>query len=749
MSRWKTWTARLGCLGCLGTLALGGAGTLGTIGTIGYAGYLLQQHWENTLRAQLVDPTNGELDFDDIQLALDSVTLTGVTLSSSTGDELLTVETMTAYGDPWSWTADHITITSAELDGVHVNLVRTGAEWTTPSATLALFQSGSSLALPKTDVTSLKITRVTAALGSPEGVVNATIADIDVPAVSATMAPGLLVDHGRITAHDLTLEVPDGESVAVKEVGLDLPTLTPYLAALSAENVDLQGISATVPSKGWTLPGRLPAILHTASGPQLPPVSATHIAGSSLDLRVRGSQARAQISAMKVPSLVVSEGKLEPLTLTLTAPKLTGEGPGAASTDFLSVTLPPIGAGSTLGLGHVHAGPTTATLVKGATDLGLPVEGFALLRLAGGGPTRIHLIEAPSATAEFIEGSGTVTASVSTLAGNGLVMGPKWSIESANTGAVRIFEGDRDVVTVASSNLSAGGVLTVRNAKMRAAITEERRLVLPTIAMSHVPAWLGGTSTNAWLGFDLAALPWRPQKLVVEGADVLVKDAAFVSPPVRWELDVGSFTLGPMTGDSLPFHLETRVAKGKVIASGNLKSTASIRSLSIDARRLDLTAFEAYAAPMLERFGISILTGRVKATLTGNLLDSRLNLKGPTIAWDLSLKGHTPAGKVLARGRIDRVEVPVELHGDLSDPDFSPIAEVTNGLIRGLTGQGATLKAGDLSLDTTDFTSSLNAKSKTAGKAADSSRDRADQAKDDAAKAAQELGNALKGKFKR
>ena len=749
MSRWKVWTARIGCLGCLGTLALGGAGTLGTIGTIGYAGYLLQQHWENTLRAQLVDPTNGELDFESIQLGLDSVTLTGVTVSSSTGDELLTVETMTAYGDPWSWTPDSITITQAELDGVHLNLVRTGAQWTAPTATLALFQSGSSLSLPKTDITSLKVTRVTATLGSPEGRFNATVADVDVPAVSATMAPGLVVEHGRVTAHDITIEVPDGESVSVRELGIDLPAVAPYLAALSADNVDLKGIHATVPTKGWALPGLVPAILHTTEGPQLPALSAANIAGSSIKLAVRGSTARAEMTGLKVPKLVVSEGKLESVHLTLSAPSLTGDGPGAASTEFLTVALPPIGAGSTLGLGHVRAGATIATLVKGEVDLGLPVDGFALLRLAGGGPTRIHLIEAPSAAVSFIEGAGTVSATVTTLAGNGLVMGPKWSLDSASTGPVRIAEGDKDVVTVTSSVLSAGGVLTVRNAKMRAAITKNRRLVLPSIAMSHVPTWLGGTSSDDWLGFDLASLPWRPRKLVVDGADVVVKDAAFVSPPVRWDLDVGSFTLGPMGADALPFRLETRVAKGKVIATGNLKSTASIRSLKIDARRLDLTAFEAYAAPMLERFGISILTGRVKATLTGNLLDSRLNLKGPTIAWDLTLKGHTPPGKVLARARIDRVEVPIELHGDLSDPNFSPIAEVTNGLIRGLTGQGATLKAGDLNIDTTNLNASVKAKSKTANKAADNTRDRADQAKDEASKAAQELGNALKGKFKR
>jgi len=406
---------------------------------------------------------------------------------------------------------------------------------------------------------------------------------------------------------------------------------------------------------------------------------------------------------------------LDPTSLTLGPVPAVAWGPvstGAVSLaskagDVVTIDKLHLSAGSIdptatrLDIPYVTTGGLTATLRKGERWFAVPTGTWALFGRPGApdgwSGLRVGKIELGPLDAGIVAASGTLAVRCPGGEASAVGLNPTaarpWSVGSAVLRELSIST-DEPFATIAKVTLNQGGLLDAEGVELWTRMRKNRSLKLPPVVKEHAPSWIGGepTSTDGtWFGVDLGTLPWQPTQARLRNATIHLDDARNSDPPLQWVVSVSSASMGPMGKDRLPFTALGTVAEGSFEASGGLRSSGQA-VVNVAAKQISLKALTPYVDDLLNTFGMKVKAGTVGGDLKLTLNGSRLKIEGPARARRIEMGGKSGVANLAnatlqaLTGERTRVDLNLDISGDLTDGDFSPFRLVLAAVVQDLAG---------------------------------------------------------------
>lgn len=736
-------------MGCAGMVGVGAVAALGLLAVVAGGVWWLGTQWEATLRAAIVTPTGGEVDFESVRPSFGGVTVTGLVVRAADGEPVLEADALVATGNPWSWTTTHVGLDAAELRGLKLVLRREGDAWALPTTTLDLLAGrAQGASLPELTVPRLVVTDGVIEVRAPEGAFDVRV---DAGMLTALRAvPGASLEVGGASASTLAFAVGDDDELVL--TGLSAKTALQGTTSLALSDIRVASLEGTVGRGGWTLPEKLVGTLSGGEGIAWPAIAVSGAKVGETTLRARAGGARLRTGEVEVGDAAVHLGTgLEvsvPGTVKVGGVRLVGaDGAELASTPWASLRLEPWGAESgRVRVASLSTGLVTATLQKDPT-LGVPEATYALLRAGGQGPVRVGHASLESTALTLSTGTGPLRIETGAVEASDITAPARLAVGSATIRGARVDDSGTTFARGDTVTFGADGRLAVSGGEVWTEVRADRTLALPAGVKDHAPTWLGGVSTSdgaPWFGVSFTEAPWRPQRMTATGVVVHLRDGALVQPAVDWTMRLERLDLGPIAGDVLPISGVLAVADGTADLQGRLRVGGALR-LQVDGKGMSAVAFEPYAAKTLDDLGVDLVGGVVKSDLLVRLVGSELDLTGDAKLKKVALDGRNATGKVLAQaaGRVASIDVEVDVHGDLTDPEFSPVKQVIGAVVRGAVSS----VKGDAVAGVAGSEAAAGVRN-TAGKAEDRAKDEAEKVKGAIDDLGSKLGIGKGGKAK-
>jgi hypothetical protein len=694
-----------GCLLALAMLAvLAAVGLFITLRAV-------EQRWERTLREALATATGDEIGFGDLQLGLSGTTLTEVYIQDTSGKPVLTARELHLAFNPWTQSRESLQVDAVRLDGVAVSLHRDDVRWGLPETSLALLMEHDlqELPWPELRVGVLEIAELELELRGPESSVAVSAPGLTTTGLVVTLEGEAGLSLGPVIIPELDLSAPEGETIAVSGLALEIAPFHPGDEVLTLGAVRVEGVSAELGSGGWKVPDAAATALEGAEGIPWPGVSLADLTVSTLQLAAGGGADRSTVNVGGV--------KLEPTTLTLGpapalswgpvstgAVSLASSGGEVARIEHLYIAGGELDRSATqLSVSHVTAGPLRATLRKGERWFAVPAGTWAIFARSGAPGTwsglRVGKVELDSLDADIIAPSGTLDVIATGAEAAGVGLNPSaarpWSVDSATLTALTATSQEETFATVASVQLSNGGTINIDGVELWTRLRKNRTIKLPPVVKDHAPSWIGGDladSDAAWFGVDLSTLPWQPQRASLRNATIHLDDARNADPPLQWTVQLSSASMGPLSKGRIPISAVGTVADGSFEASGGLKSGGNA-TVNVAAKKVSLKALTPYVDDLLDAFGLKVKAGTVGGDLTLNLRGSKLKITGPARARRIELGGKSGmaglanAALQAVTGERTRVDLELNVGGDLTEQSFSPFRLVLGAVVGDLVGE--------------------------------------------------------------
>ncbi len=746
--------------GCLGTVTIL---AIGAVVAVVLTLRVVQQRWERTLRGLLAETTGDEVDFAELHIGLTRTALTEVEIRDSDGAAILSARELAVAVSPWALNRDTWRAEGVRAEGVVVDLHRSEGRWGLPETTLGRLGQVDlqQLPWPELQLGELDVQDLTLRLADDVRAVEVSIPTVSSTSVAIDIGEQLELALGPIQVPTVRVSAPESETIEITEVSAVVEPWALGADALTVTSLDAGSVSADLGALGWRIPDAAVAVLDGAEGIPWPAVAVQAIAVDSLVLQAGSGDERATARVHGVT--------LKPTTLTLgPAPALAwgAVGTGAVTLsrgggELVRMSGLSIGEGeidpsaTRLSVGWAQARGLEATLRKGERWFAVPTGTWAIFGRPGApgawSGLRIGKVELTSLDADIVAPSGTLKLVAEGAEASAVGLDPSaarpWSVGSATLSGLTATSEGETFATVASVDMSEGGLLSASGAEVWTRLRRNRSVKLPPVVRDHAPSWIGGTledSTAAWFGVELGTLPWQPKQARVGKAVVHLDDARNADPPLQWTVNLSSATVGPMGEDRLPITAAGTVAEGGFEAVGGLYPGGKA-VVDVSASKLSLKALTPYVDDLLDAFGLKVKAGTVGGDLTITLRGSKLRVSGPARARRIELGGNnTTSGLANAAlqaltGERTRVDLELNIGGDLTDSEFSPFRLVLAAVVGDLVGE-ATDAVGSLLEELADEAQGGGNKRKK-GK-----RDNAqDQAQDALESIAGELQDALTG----
>lgn len=719
-------------LGCL--LTLGVMTVLTTVAVV-LTLRVIEQRWESSLREALASATGGEIHFEDLQLGLSGTTLTQVQVDDSAGQPVLAVRELHLALNPWTQSRDSWQADAVRLEGVEVSLHRDELRWGLPETCIALLLEHDlqELPWPELRIGVLEINELSVELTSPEA-----RASVSVPSLSTTGLVLILEGQvelalGPVSIPDLELSAPESEIIDVSGITAQIAPWSPGGEGIELGAVQVERVSVDLGARGWRVPDAAATALAGGEGIPWPAVEITSVTVAHLGLAAGGGAERSRANVAGV--------QIETTTLTLGPEPALAWGPVATGSVTLSSTDAEvvhidrlnISAGSIdraatrVALDRVAAGGLQATLRKGERWFAVPTGTWALFARPGapGAWSGLHVgqIELGSLDAQIIAPSGTMSIRCGGGSATDVGLDPSvarpWRVGSAVLDGLTIAS-DEPFATVARVSLQQGGLLAAEGVELWTRLRKNRSLKLPPVVRDHAPSWVGGDLTDggaSWYGVELGTLPWQPKQATLRDAIIHLDDARNADPPLQWMVAISSASIGPMGKERLPFSAVGTVAEGSFEANGGLRSTGTA-VVNLAAKQVSLKALTPYVDDLLDTLGLKVKAGTVGGDMKLTLQGSRLKIEGPARARRIELGGKSGvAGLANATlqaltGERTRVDLQLNISGDLSDASFSPLRLVIGAVVRDLVGEAVDSLVDELGLDEATETAKKKGKKK-------------------------------------
>ena len=679
---------------------------------------VIEQRWESSLRSALEAATGEEISFEDLQLGLGGTTLTQVSISDSAGQPVLTARELHLTLNPWSQTRDNWQVDAVSLVGVELSLHRDELSWGLPQTTIAMLMEHDlqEIPWPELRIEALELQEINVELKGPETSAALMMPSLTTGELVLTLDGEVELSLGAVDIPTLELTAPEGETITASGIAFEVAPWSPSHEQLQLGPVQVESVSTDLGARGWRVPDAIATTLATGEGIPWPILAIEAVTVGSMGLAAGSGEDRSTASVGRVglgPTTITihPEPALAWGPISTGAVSLASEAGQVVQIERLNISEGGIAlTASRLALPWVSAGALSATLRKGERWFAVPTGTWALFGRPGAqGPwSGLHIsqLELSTLDADVIAPSGTLA--IHSTGGKAASVGldPRtrrpWSVGSAILDDVAIST-DEPFATVAQVRLTEAGTLEADGVELWTRLRKNRNLKLPPVAKEHAPSWVGGelaSSEAAWFGVELNTLPWQPKRATLRNATIHLDDARNADPPLQWVVAVSSASMGPMGKERLPFTAVGTVAEGSFEANGGLRSGGNA-VVNVAAKKVSLKALTPYVDDLLDAFGLKVKAGTVGGDLTLTLRGSRLQIDGPARARRIELGGKSGmAGLANATlqaitGERTRVDLELDIGGDLSDSSFSPFRLVMAAVVGELVGE-ATDALGEL-----------------------------------------------------
>jgi len=697
----------VGCLGTLFIIAIGAAIAVALTLRV------VQQRWEQTLRDLLAETTGDEVDFDELRIGLTQTALTQVEIRDTSGAAVLTAQELAVAVSPWALNRDTWRADLVRAEGVTVDLHRQDGRWGLPETTLGRLTEVDlqQVPWPELQLGVLDVQDLTLRLTDGERAVELAIPTVSSTSVTASIGEQLELALGPVQLPGISVSAPEAETIEISNVAAAVEPWTLGADTLTVTSLQVGELSADLGATGWRVPDAAVAILEGAEGIPWPTVGIEAIAVDSLLLQAGSGDERATAR--------VRSASLKPTTLTVgPTPALAwgAVGTGAVTlsrggTELVSMTGLSIGAGeidgsaTRLSVPWAQARGLEATLRKGERWFAVPTGTWVIFGRPGApgawSGLRIGTVELTSLDADIVAPSGTLTLVAESGEASAVGLDPSaarpWSVGSAKLAGLTAASEGETFATVGSVILGETGLLSASGAEVWTRLRKNRSIKLPPVVRDHAPSWVGGTledSAAPWFGVELDTLPWQPKQARITKAIIHLDDARNADPPLQWTVNLASASVGPKGKDHLPITATGTVAEGSFSASGGLypKGKAVV---DVTAKKLSLKELTPYVDDLLDAFGLKVKSGTVGGDLTLTLRGSKLKITGPARARRIELGGNSKtsglanAALQAITGERTRVDLELNIGGDLTDGDFSPFRLVLAAVVGDLVGEAS------------------------------------------------------------
>jgi len=669
---------------------------------------VVEQRWESSLRSALETATGGEISFEDLNLGLRGTTLTEVRINDSAGQPVLTAQELELSLNPWSQTRDNWQVDAVSLTGVELSLHRDDLRWGLPETSIGMLLEHDlqEIPWPELRIDSLELSEISVELKGPESSASLTLPSLTTSGLVLSLADQARLELGPVTIPLLDLTAPDGETIHVSGITAEIAPWGPTDEQLTVTTVQIEQVNTDLGAQGWRVPDAAAATLTGGDGIPWPTVAIESVTLGSLALAAGGGEDRTTVRVGRVT--------LEPTSLTLGPVPAVAWGPvstGAVSLaskagEVVTIDTLHLSAGSIdptatrLDIPHVTTGGLTATLRKGERWFAVPTGTWALFGRPGApdgwSGLRVAKLEIGALDAGIVAASGTLAVRCPGGEASAVGLDPTaarpWSVGSAVLRELSIST-DEPFATITKVTLNQGGLLEAEGVELWTRLRKNRSLKLPPVVQEHAPSWIGGepTSEGAWFGVDLGTLPWQPTQARLRDATIHLDDARNSDPPLQWVVSVSSASMGPMGKDRLPFTALGTVAEGRFEASGGMRSSGQA-VVNVAAKQISLKALTPYVDDLLDTFGMKVKAGTVGGDLKLSLNGSRLKIEGPARARRIEMGGKSGVANLAnatlqaLTGERTRVDLNLDISGDLTDGDFSPFRLVLAAVVQDLVG---------------------------------------------------------------
>lgn len=697
-------------------LAVGCALTLGMLLALAAVGAVLtlrvvEQRWERSMHEALAAATGDEIGFEDLQLGLTSTSITGIRVQDSAGKPVLEIRQVDLGLSPWAMSREQWQVDWVLLEGVVVDLHRDEDRWGLPETTLAMVGEHDlrQLPWPELRLGVLDVQDLTVKLQGNGDAVSVSIPSLAVAGLGVGIAEQVELSLGPVVIPELGASAPAGETVTLTGLGISLEPWTLGEPTLGVSSLQIEGVASELGAGGWRLPDLVAEALDGAEGIPWPQVAVQELALASLSLAAGSSGERAHARVTSI--------SLGPTTLTIAPTPTLAWGPVTSGSVALSrdgEELVRLG-GLSIGEGSIDRSATsvavpwvsvrglTATLRKGERWFAVPTGTWAIFGRpdapAAWSGLRVSSVKLDGLDAQIVAPSGTLGLTSTGGDASGVGLDPTasrpWRVTSATLNGLTIRE-DEPFATVKQVQLSEAGVLTADGVELWTRLRKNRTIKLPPVVRDHAPAWIGGEleGDGTWFGVDLGTLPWQPKQARLRGAIIHLDDARNADPPLQWTVALSSASLGPMTKERLPLSAAGTVAEGSFEASGGLYANGKV-VVNVAAKQVSLKALTPYVDDLLDSFGLKVKAGTVGGDLKIALRGSRLKITGPARARKIELGGNNKtaglanAALQAVTGKRTRVDLELDVGGDLSDASYSPFRMVLGAVVGDLVGEAA------------------------------------------------------------
>ena len=465
----------------------------------------------------------------------------------------------------------------------------------------------------------------------------------------------------RLRVDDATVTIDDDEALKLPEATLawlqGQSTGTPLVPRLTVGRLDIRGLTA---------------VANEAS------VSVETVSTEGLVVTVEPDALGAVWSTVELGSLTVA-----------------GSGPVAS----VARAMVPEGTWSSTDsrfeIGEVTASQVQATVRWGEDRFGVPAS--LLGALAAPGWERVGVSSLALREVDLtVVGQGeplSVPMEEVTVSDLSAEPGVPWQFAQATATGVSVHDGERQVAEVETVTLGADHVLRADGVRAWTAFRDDRTLVLPPVLEDHVPDWLGGRlqRTDAHWGVAFPGSPWVPERAVVTDMTVHLQDHVIAEPDTDWVLPM-KVSLGPAHRWGTDLRIDGQACDGAWSLDGRLGAERSLTA-DVTVRDMDLAQLDMYLDPSMRKMGgVTLKEGRGSGGFDLVLTGPSFKMVGPGRATGVVMEGSPVAGAGnlgvgLAGGRDNTVMIKLDARGDLSNPRFSAVRAVFNGLAQGLAPQ--------------------------------------------------------------
>jgi hypothetical protein len=330
----------------------------------------------------------------------------------------------------------------------------------------------------------------------------------------------------------------------------------------------------------------------------------------------------------------------------------------------------------------------TGSITWDAHAFGVPETAFRLAGFAGG----VEVAELRVDRADLlVHGrTGAVPVHVDRIVVPALDVGSEgWRVPGGTLSGVEA-RWERVRATVHTAQLGQDGTVRLEGTEAWTRVNAQRQLDLPPVAQDHAPVWLGGQfqGTEPYFGVAFPGSPYIPKAIDAPRVLLHLADEGIADPPHTWDLSL-DLSLGPHDAQGhLPVSVSGDVAGGKLAFEGHVEPAGTIHA-DVGVRGLVLGELGMYLDKPMSRFAMEIKQGRGGADLRMDLEGSTVSLKGTGSSRSLKMQGSALAGVAntgfgAVSGSDNTVSIPIEIEGDLADPDFSPFDLLLSSYVGGL-----------------------------------------------------------------